>query len=85
MGAGIGAAAGAAGGLAAVLFTRGPEAVLAPGTTLEMVLDRPLIYAESELEESRKPQRSDPAAGGDGPLPGRKPVSLPMPGRRQGF
>src|SRR5438270_5747361 len=42
MGAGIGAAAGATAGLVAVLLSRGPDAVLAKGTTLEMVLDRPL-------------------------------------------
>src|SRR5215469_14915896 len=42
MGAGIGAAAGAAAGLMTVLLTRGPDADLAKGTTLEMVLDRPL-------------------------------------------
>src|SRR5579862_1289726 len=40
MGAGIGAAAGAAAGLMGVMFTRGPDAVLSKGTTIEMVLDR---------------------------------------------
>ena len=44
MGAGIGAAAGAAAALAGVLLSRGPEAVLAKGTTLEMVLDRDLAF-----------------------------------------
>ena len=39
MGIGIGAAAGATAGLIGVLLTRGPDAVLAKGTTLEMVLD----------------------------------------------
>lgn len=48
-GAGIGAAAGAAAGLVGVLMTRGPDAVLERGSTLEMVLDRNLRYAESEL------------------------------------
>jgi type IV secretion system protein VirB10 len=41
-GAGIGAAGGAAAGLATVLLTRGKDLVLDRGTTLEIVLDRPL-------------------------------------------
>jgi hypothetical protein len=49
MGAGIGAAAGAAAGLAGVLSSRGPEVVLPPGTTMEMVFDRDLRFTEAEL------------------------------------
>jgi len=41
-GIGIGGAAGAAAGTAAVLLTRGKDLVLGPGTTLEIVLDRPI-------------------------------------------
>jgi len=41
-GAGIGGAAGAAVGVATVLLTRGKDIVLQPGSTLEIVLDRPL-------------------------------------------
>ena len=52
LGLGIGAAGGAAAGLMAVLLTRGPDAVLARGTTMEMVLDRPLTFEESELDFS---------------------------------
>ena len=52
MGAGIGAGAGAAAALAAVLLSRGPDAVLAKGTTVEMVIDRPLAYDETELDNS---------------------------------
>src|SRR5438309_2303875 len=37
MGSGIGAAAGAAAGLMGVLLTRGPDAVLAKGSTIEMI------------------------------------------------
>ena len=48
-GAGIGAAAGAAAGLATVLLTRGPDAVLAKGSTLEMVLDRQLVFEAEEI------------------------------------
>jgi hypothetical protein len=72
MGAGIGAAAGAAAGLIGVLFTRGPEAVLAKGTTLEMVLDRQVRFDESELDFSNSPIRRASTGDGPGPLPSRK-------------
>jgi type IV secretion system protein VirB10 len=49
MGAGIGAAGGAAAGLAGVLLSRGADTVLARGAILEMQLDRPLVFVESEL------------------------------------
>jgi hypothetical protein len=49
LGLGIGAGAGVAAGLIAVLASRGPDAVLAKGTTVEMVLDRDLNYSGSEL------------------------------------
>jgi type IV secretion system protein VirB10 len=49
MGAGIGGAAGAAAGLAGVLLTRGPDAMLTKGSTIEMVLDRPLVFEASEV------------------------------------
>jgi len=49
MGAGIGAAAGATAGMIGVLASRGPDAVLARGSTLEMVLDRPITFTENEL------------------------------------
>jgi type IV secretion system protein VirB10 len=48
-GAGIGAAAGAAAGLVGVLLTRGPDAVLERGSTVEMVLDRNIRYTEQEV------------------------------------
>jgi type IV secretion system protein VirB10 len=49
LGVGIGAAAGAAAGMIGVLFSRGPDAVLDKGTTLEMVLDRPLTFTDGDL------------------------------------
>lgn len=49
-GAGIGAAAGAAAGLVGVMLSRGPDAILERGSTVEMVLDRSLKFEESELE-----------------------------------
>jgi hypothetical protein len=41
-GAAIGGAAGAGVGVATVLLTRGPDLVLEPGTTIEIILDRPV-------------------------------------------
>lgn len=49
-GAGIGAAAGATAGLVGVLLSRGPDAVLERGTTIEMVLDRPVDFAQNEVQ-----------------------------------
>ena len=74
MGAGIGAAAGAAAGLVGVLLTRGPEAILEKGTTMEMVLDRQLKFAPSEIDfgNSMKQPRSNsviPASRRSGSAP----------------
>jgi type IV secretion system protein VirB10 len=79
MGAGIGAAAGAAAGMIGVLSSRGPDAVLARGSTLEMVLDRPITFSESELnfanyQAPRGSVAAAPDAGGD---KGRSTVPLP--------
>jgi type IV secretion system protein VirB10 len=49
MGLGIGAAAGAAGGLIYVLASRGPDAIVAKGSTIEMVLDRAISFNEGDL------------------------------------
>jgi type IV secretion system protein VirB10 len=66
MGAGIGGAAGAAAGIAGVLLTRGPEAVLAKGSTVEMVLDRALTFEAAETNFSNAPAA---AHFSDGPGP----------------
>lgn len=72
MGAGIGAAAGAAAGLIGVLLSRGPDAVLAKGTTVEMVLDRRLEFDSKEIDFSGSmPPRSN-VNEGPGPLPSKK-------------
>jgi type IV secretion system protein VirB10 len=52
-GMGIGAGAGAVAGLAGVLLSRGPDLVLPKGSSVEMILDRPLAYDEDELERPR--------------------------------
>jgi type IV secretion system protein VirB10 len=49
MGAGIGAGAGAAVGVVTTLFTRGKDIVFPEGTTLEMVLARPLVVQQQQL------------------------------------
>jgi len=58
MGTGIGALAGAGAGLAGVLLSRGPDATLTKGTTMEMVLDRPLLFSDSELDFSHVAPRA---------------------------
>jgi type IV secretion system protein VirB10 len=83
MGAGIGAAAGAAAGLAGVLLTRGPDAILAKGSTVEMVLDRPLIFESSEIDFSNAPAASGHLSDGPGPTP--KTASTTSPVRRIPF
>jgi type IV secretion system protein VirB10 len=84
MGAGIGAAAGAAAGLVGILVTRGPDAILARGTTLDMVLDRPLGFDASELDFSNANWRH-PSNDGAGPLPSKKTQTSGFPGRRYPF
>jgi hypothetical protein len=76
LGAGIGAAAGAAAGIAGVLLTRGPDAVLAKGSTIEMVLDRPLIFAAGEVNFTSTSGTGHFSDGG-GPVPANKGVGSP--------
>lgn len=71
MGVGIGAAAGATAGVIGMLLTRGPDAVLAKGTTVEMILDRKLTFSEVELDFSNSPQHYGGNSTG-GPLPSVK-------------
>jgi len=66
LGAGIGGAAGAAAGIAGVLLTRGPEAILAKGSTVEMVLDRPLVFQASEVNFTTMPAAGN-FSNGPGP------------------
>lgn len=79
MGTGIGAAAGATAGLVGVLLSRGPDAVLGKGTTLEMVLDRTLSFTEEEIRfgpaSSRRTTNREYA-----PAPAER-HPLPIPGR----
>jgi type IV secretion system protein VirB10 len=67
-GIGAGAGAGLAAGLLGVLLTRGPDATLAQGSTIELVLDRPLTFQPGELNFGPVPA----ARFADGPGPAQK-------------
>jgi hypothetical protein len=49
-GVGVGGLAGAAAGLGYALLTRGPDVMLQPGTSIQMVLQRPLELQEAKLK-----------------------------------
>ncbi|MGB8540301.1 MAG: hypothetical protein WCD49_01570 [Candidatus Acidiferrales bacterium] len=73
-GAGIGAGVGAAAGLLAVLLTRGPEAELPRGSTVEAVLDRSIVLDADKVQFTSPGQASTLA----GP-PNREPArSIPF-------
>jgi len=68
-GAAIGSGIGAAAGLATVLFTRGRDLVLSPGTQFDLELKRPMKFAFNELQftsaqlnNARREIRSTPAS-----------------------
>ena len=54
-----------------MLLTRGPDAVLAKGSTIEMVLDRPLIFDASEVNFTSTGGSGHFSDGG-GPVPANK-------------
>lgn len=68
-GTGIGAGIGAAAGLAAVLLTRGPEAELPRGSTVEAVIDRSL-YLDADKVKFTSPGQASALPG----PPNREPV-----------
>src|SRR5208283_2439884 len=49
-GLGIGAGIGAVAGLGAILFTRGPEAELPRGSTLDIVLEHELLLDSNQIQ-----------------------------------
>ena len=73
-GVGIGAGVGAAVGLAAVLLTRGPEAELPRGSTVEAVIDRSILLDADRVQFTGPGQASALA----GP-PNREPVRSSSP------
>jgi len=81
LGLGIGAAAGAAAGLMGVLLTRGPDAILTRGTTLEMLMDRPVSYTAAEVDFTGAQMHTPQNQSGAGPAKSRDP--LPLPGTRR--
>jgi len=78
MGLGVGAAAGAAAGLIGVLATRGPDAVLPRGSTVEMVLDRNVSFNDSELNFGNyQAPHGIPSPGSPQQQPGRGALNPP--------
>jgi type IV secretion system protein VirB10 len=73
-GAGIGAGVGAAVGLATVLLTRGPEAEMPRGTTVEAILDRP-VFLDADKVQFTSPGQASTLAG----PPNREPVRSKVP------
>jgi hypothetical protein len=73
-GTGIGAGVGAAVGLMTVLLTRGPELELPRGTTLDIVLDRPL-YLDASYITFTEPGHASTMAG----PPNREPTRSRSP------
>jgi type IV secretion system protein VirB10 len=76
-GAGIGAGIGAAAGLATVLFTRGNDIRLEPGTTVEMVFNRALQLDAAKLNGTN----SNPVEAQREPRE-RRPVLVQAPDQR---
>ena len=85
-GAAIGAAAGATAGMIGVLLQRGSEVQLLRGTSMEMVLDRELVFYSDELDFSGSapsmPLPYPPAYGGTiNADPNRqRGTTFPLPG-----
>lgn len=70
-GAGIGAAAGAAVGLIGILLSRGPELELPRGSTMDVILDRPL-YLDADQVQFTDPGRASSLAGPPNRQPQRR-------------
>ena len=75
-GAAIGAGAGVAAGVMMALLSRGPEATLPKGSTIEMVLDRQLNFTGEEIDFRGAAPAANFADGG-GPSPAPKSGGLP--------
>jgi type IV secretion system protein VirB10 len=68
----VGLGAGATAGLIGVLVSRGPDATLSRGSTVEMVLDRPLTYSAADLDLSKAPPHAALSEGNAPAAPQRK-------------
>jgi len=71
-GVGYGGLAGAAAGAIYTLFTRGNDIVIPSGTSVEMVLQRPLILQESQLASAESPGQAQMAPAGQ-----QRPMAKP--------
>ena len=87
-GAGIGAGVGAAAGLAAVLFSRGRDLVLSPGTQFDLELMselkfdyNELDFSQSQLENAQRNIRMTPRP----PQEVRPPTTIPGVGLPRPF
>jgi len=76
-GVGIGAGVGALTGLGAVLLTRGPEAELPRGSTLEAVIDRS-IYLDADKVQFTSPGQASTLAGPPNRENSRSPLPIPF-------
>jgi len=70
-GAAIGAGAGVAAGVMMAMLSRGPEATLPKGSTIEMVLDRQLTFNGEEVDFRNAAQPTN-FTDGAGPTPAQK-------------
>ena len=73
-GAGIGAGIGAAAGLATIMMTRGPDLQLPRGSSVDIMLDRPLYLDPAKINFT-DPGRASPMPG----PPSRSPARSPIP------
>jgi type IV secretion system protein VirB10 len=87
-GAAVGAGAGAIAGLAQVLFSRGRDLVINPGTRFDLELKQPLRFAlneleftDSQLDRAERDMRRSPAAGARPPGVFDPPGKWPRQGR----
>ncbi|HTU35166.1 MAG TPA: hypothetical protein VMF66_15290 [Candidatus Acidoferrum sp.] len=77
-GVGIGAGIGAAAGLAALLLTRGPDAELPRGTTLDAVLDHTIMLDASKVDFTN-PGQATALPGPPNREPSRAGSRIPFP------
>jgi hypothetical protein len=76
-GAAIGAGAGVAAGVMMAMLSRGPDATLPKGSTIEMVLDRQLTFANNEIDfRSSAPPANFTEGSGPSPAP-KSGTSIP--------
>ncbi|MBA3973235.1 MAG: hypothetical protein C0504_03330 [Candidatus Solibacter sp.] len=85
--AAIGAGAGAAAGLAGILLTRGPEAMLERGSTLDMVLNHDLVLTSDDIAGAGSGAAFRPPNPGPSRQGGQNNRRIPMrtPGMGRGI